>query len=137
MSRSADVLDQTTHSRVRCSRIRRPRTLRIKMLAPGEQAPPRRTNPHGWRHANAARCRQGRERTEAIARRWAQAGAAFPGNRGLVVALVSGTTRAAVYQRLYRLRHGFYDKPARANRSVAPPPPLRIDSMYERERRQP
>jgi hypothetical protein len=71
MHRSADVLDQPAHPRVRSPRIRRPRTLRIKMLKPGEEAPLRRTNPHGWKHANAARRWQGRERTEVMARRWA------------------------------------------------------------------
>ena len=33
-------------------RIRRPRTVRIVVLKPGDPAPPRRTNPHGWRFAN-------------------------------------------------------------------------------------
>src|SRR5438093_11842067 len=105
-------------------RIRRPRTIRLVVLNPGDPLPPRRTNPHGWRFANEARRRRGRRKTAAMARRWEQAGSVFPGDRGVVVATMFGVSRAAAYQRMYRYRRGFYE-------GDRPPRPRRLDLRLE------
>jgi hypothetical protein len=110
-------------------RIRRPRTIRLVFLNPGDPVPPRRTNIHGWRHANEARRRQGKKKTAAMARRWEQVGPVFPGNRGVVVATLCGVSRAAAYQRTYRYRRGFYER----ERRPRPPKPvdLRLELVWE------
>src|SRR4029077_14244877 len=84
---------------------------RVIMPEEGNDAPPlqkRRTNRHGWKNANEERFRRGKQNAERMAHRWQRAGLLFSRKRGLVVATVSGTTRAAVYQRMYRYRHAFY-----------------------------
>jgi hypothetical protein len=85
-------------------RIRR-RIVRVVILDPGNTVPPRRDgrrNPHGWRFANEARRRKGRQlANRMLLRRLAK----WPAD---VIADYFGTTRAAVYQRLYRLRSGKY-----------------------------
>jgi hypothetical protein len=109
MCHRADVLNpdhQNEDPLTNRPRIRRPRplTLKLVILQPGQPAPPRRTNPHGWRFANEARLDQGgREAVEMLYYRLA-------GYRVGAIAEAFGATRTAVYQRLYRLRQGFYRK---------------------------
>jgi hypothetical protein len=107
-------------------RIRR-RVLTVQVVMPGTEPPKRRTNPYGYQFANEARARLGRRKAERMARRWAQAGYVFPGKRAAVVATLFGTTRAAVYQRMYRYRRGLYslNRPPRSK-----PGPLRIEYVY-------
>ena len=81
-------------------RVRR-KLVRVVILDPNNPTPPRRDgrrNPHGWRFANKARRLKGLELAEKM-RRLRVAG--YPVD---VIAAYFGTTRAAVYQRLYRLR---------------------------------
>lgn len=87
-------------------RIRR-RLVRVVVLDPNDPTPPPRDgrrNPHGWRFANKARRLHGRELAEKMMR---LRRATYPAD---VIAAYFGTTVAAVYQRLYRLRLGDYDK---------------------------
>ena len=85
-------------------RIRRPRVVRLVFLKPGDPEPPRRRNPHGWRFANEARLRHGsNEAVQMLDLR-------LTGCPASVIAEMFGTTRSAVYQRLYRLRQGFYHR---------------------------
>lgn len=109
-------------------RIRRPR-VRMVVVGPGDsRRSSGRRNPHGWRFANEARRRQGQRKTAAMAQSWEQAGHVFRGNRGVVVAMLFGVSRAAAYQRMYRYRRGFYEGERRPSRK---PPNLRIELVYE------
>jgi hypothetical protein len=102
-------------------RIRRPRVIRLVFLNPGDPEPPRRRNPHGWRVANEARRRQARwKATYMLYCRLA-------GYSAEAIALMFGTTRTAVYQQLYRLRSGFYDRPPARKAS---PPSLKIEYVF-------
>jgi hypothetical protein len=89
------------------ARIRR-RVVTMRIIEPGTEPRPRRTNRYGYLFANAARFLRGRQTAEAMAHRWERAGFLCPGHRAVAVAVVSGTTRAAVYQRMYRYRRGLY-----------------------------
>ena len=78
--------------------------MRIVLLRPGDPGPARRTNPHGWHFANEARLHHGAsEAMRMLACR-------LSGYRVGAIAAIFGTTRSAVYQKLYRLRQGFYRK---------------------------
>jgi hypothetical protein len=122
MRHYADVLNPEG---VKRPRIRRPRTVRIVVLNPGDPPPRRRINPHGWRFANESRRRQGRKKA------WQMLVLRLGGYRVNAIAQMLGTTTGAVYQQLYRLRSGFYDR-ARAVRGA--PPQLRIEYVYETAR---
>jgi hypothetical protein len=83
-------------------RIRR-RTVRLVISNPsnpGDTVPPRRTNPHGWRFANEARLEHGASEA------WRMLAMRLAGYRVGAIAEAFGTTRTAVYQRLYRMRQG-------------------------------
>jgi hypothetical protein len=121
MRHHADVLNPKA---VKRPRIRRPRVLQV-VIGPGDRRRPSgRRNPHGWRFPNEARRR--------IAKRKAmymlvlRAG----GYRTGAIAQMFGTTTTAVYQQLYRLRSGFYDRPLARK---GPPPNLRLQFVYEAE----
>lgn len=89
-------------------RNRTPRhPVRVLVLAPHSLTPPRgdgRRNPHGWRFANEARRRKAQKKAmRMLLLRLSKC-------RADAIAEMFGTTRAAVYQRLYRMRSGAYDK---------------------------
>lgn len=90
------------------SRNRTPRhPVRVLVLHPHNPTPSRRDgrrNPHGWRFANEAR----RRKAQKMAMRMLLL--RLSKCRADTIAEMFGTTRAAVYQRLYRLRLGAYDK---------------------------
>jgi hypothetical protein len=101
MHQNADVLNPRPRKRQRIRRL----IVKIPVTGPGWELPPRgRRNPHGFKFANEARKRQAREKTEEMVCQWFLAGKEFRGVRGAVVAYLSKTTRAAVYQRMYRWR---------------------------------
>jgi hypothetical protein len=81
--------------------------VRVLVLDPQNPTPPRRDgrrNPHGWRFANEARRRNAQKKAmRMLLLRLSKC-------RADTIAEMFGTTRAAVYQRLYRMRRGNYDK---------------------------
>lgn len=123
MSHRADVLNP---GGVKRPRIRGSRVLQV-VIGPGPGDSRRssgRRNPHGWRFANEARRRHAHKKAmQMLVLR-------LGGYHASQIAEMFGTTTTAVYQQLYRLRSGFYDRP------LAPkgPLPLRIEYVYEAAR---
>jgi hypothetical protein len=101
------------------ARIRR-RVVTMRIIAPGIEPPPRRTNRYGYQFANAARFDHGRQEAEAMASQWTLAGFVCRGHRGAFVAWMYGTSRAAVYQRMYRYRRGLYSAEHLQRRCLSP-----------------
>lgn len=113
----------------RRQRVRIRGLVTVRIVMSGTEPPKRRTNRHGYLFANEARFHRGRQKAEAMAHHWERAGLVFPRHRAAVVALVSGTTRAAVYQRMYRYRRGLYSR-SNAHGDWAGRAELRISNVF-------